>query len=97
MPAHTDYGAPDLSLTQTTTAVTGARSSAAPPPREDGLAPTSCTHERASGRLRLADGCLLCETVCDNDMCAAVLHVFAPLMYQVPSMTSPMPAARLAA
>jgi hypothetical protein len=92
MPGHTDYGASDLSSTQITGAVTGARSSIAPPPGADGLALTSCKHERASGRLRLADGGLLCETVCDNDACGAVLHVFPPLTYRMPSMASPMPA-----
>ena len=92
MPEHTDYGTPD----STQTAVTGAGSSVALHPSADGGAPNSCIHERASGRLRLAEGYLRLETVCDNDACGAVLHVFPPLIYRMPSMTSPIPAKRLA-
>lgn len=97
MPAHTDDGEPDSSSTDTTTGGAGPGSSSAPLPSEDGIAPTACTHERASGRLRLGDGCLLLETVCDNDTCGAVLHVFPPLPYRMPSMTSPVPAESLVA
>jgi hypothetical protein len=87
MSEHRDYGAPDSA--QTPTAVAGTGSSVAPPLSADGLVPTSCKHERASGRLRLAEGCLLRETVCDK--CIAVLHVFPPLTYRTPSMRSTSP------
>lgn len=97
MRTHTDYVGPDLNSTEATAGGKGARSSVAPRPSADGLARTSCTHERASGRLRLAKGCLLLETVCDNDACAAVLHLFPPLTYRMPRVTSPIPAKRLAA
>lgn len=97
MSAHTDYVAPDLSPTETKDGVTGAGSYVAPPSSADSVAPTSCRHERASGRLRLAEGCLLLETVCDNHACGAVLHVFPSLAYRMPSMTSAMPAERSAA
>ena len=95
MSQYTDYGAPESA--QPPTAVTGARSSVALPPSTGGLVPTSCTHERASGRLRLAEGFLVREMVCDNDACGAVLHAFPPLTYRTPSMTSSMPAKSLTA
>ena len=88
MSEHTDYGAPESA--QTPSAVTGARSSVAPPLSAGGLVPASCRHDRASGRLRLADGCLLRGTV--RDTCGALLQVFAPLMYRVPPISPPMPA-----
>jgi hypothetical protein len=94
MAGHTDDGVPDMSSTQTTTAVTGARPSVAPL-TADGLPSTSCKHERASGRLRLSEDCLIGETTCDA--CGAVLHSFPPVTYRMPSMTSPMPAERLVA
>lgn len=88
---HREYGAPESA--QTPTAVAGAGSFVAPPLSANGLVPTACKHERASGRLRIAEGCLLRETVCDK--CGAVLHVFPPLTYRTPSTTSPMPAKKL--
>lgn len=91
MSEHRDYGAPES--TQTPMAVAGARSFVAPPLSTNGLAPTTCKHERASGRLRLSEGCLLRETVCDT--CDVVLHVFPPLTYRTPPITSPMPAKTL--
>jgi hypothetical protein len=93
MSRQTEYGAPDS--TRTTTVVTGARSSVAPPPSADGLAPASCIHERASGRLRLAEACLLRETVCDT--CGSVLQVFPPLTYRMPLITPPPPATEVVA
>ena len=92
MSEHMDYGAPESA--QPSSAVTGARSSVAPPLSADGLVPAFCRHDRASGRLRLADGSLLRETVCDT--CGALLHVFAPLTYRVPPISSPMPPKRSA-
>ena len=94
MAAPRDYGAPDLSSTQITTGVTRAGSSVSPPPAAGGLAPIPCTHECASGRLRLAEGCLLRETVCDG--CGAVLDEFPPLTYQMHPMTPPIRAETLA-
>lgn len=87
MSKHRDYGAPGSA--QTPMAVAGARSFVAPPLRVSGLASTTCKHEQASGRLRLSEGCLQRETVCDK--CDAVLHVFPPLTYRTPSISSPMP------
>jgi hypothetical protein len=84
MSEQTEYTAPDS--TQSKAVVTGARSSVAPPPSADGLAPMSCTHERASGRLQLAEACLLRETVCDT--CDEVLQVLPPLTYRTALSTS---------
>jgi hypothetical protein len=92
MSEQTEYGAPDSA--RTTTVVPEARSSVAPPPSADGLVPAPCTHERASGRLRLAKTSLLRETVCDS--CGAVLQEFPPLTYPTPLTTSP-PTKELAA